>query len=289
MSKIFIILLMFLFPAGIAYSQAELPSFLQGTWKAKDNNIYEHWDKLNDKTMKGFSYTMDGEHVIVNEYLDISINEKQIIYTASVVSQNQGAGVEYKATVTAGDFVFENPAHDFPKKITYKKLSENEIFVQISDGQQKNFSFNMKRQNIMAAGLGSSSSNPNYDSVLAEKLGGDKYGMKSYIFIILKTGQNNSADTSFINECFRAHLGNIMRLAEEKKLVLAGPFVKNENKYRGIFILDNVTTLEEAREILQTDQAVKNGFLDVEIFRWYGSAALPVYLETDDKIWKEKP
>ena len=33
--------------------------------------------------------------------------------------------------------------------------------------------------------------NPNYDSTLAAKLGADDYGMKKYVFVILKTGSND--------------------------------------------------------------------------------------------------
>ena len=50
---------------------------------------------------------------------------------------------------------------------------------------------------------------------------------------------------------------------------------KNENNYRGIFILNNIINLEEANKILQTDPAIKNELLDYDIFTWYGSAALP--------------
>lgn len=131
--------------------------------------------------------------------------------------------------------------------------------------------------------------NPNYDKELAHKLGGDDYGMKSYFFVILKTGKNTTTDKEFISESFRGHLDNINRLVEEGKLILAGPLGKNENNYRGIFILNNMKSIEEAVELLQTDPGIKNGLLDYEIFTWYGSAALPEYLPFSNKIWKSKP
>jgi hypothetical protein len=132
-------------------------------------------------------------------------------------------------------------------------------------------------------------SNPNYDKTLSEKLGGDDYGMKSYFLVILKTGTNTTTDKELIAESFRGHMNNINRLVEEGKLIVAGPLGKNDNKYRGIFILNNLKTMEEAKELLQTDLAIKNGILDYEIFTWYGSAALPEYLPLSDKIWKIKP
>lgn len=131
--------------------------------------------------------------------------------------------------------------------------------------------------------------NPNYDSVLAEKLGADQYGMKSYYLVILKTRTNTTADDALISESFRGHLDNINKLVESGQLIVAGPLGKNDNRYRGIFILENIPSLEEAEALLQTDLAIKNELLAYEIYPWYGSAALSEYLPYSDKIWKQKP
>lgn len=130
--------------------------------------------------------------------------------------------------------------------------------------------------------------NPNYDPALARQYGADDYGMKSFVFVILKTGSNKTTDKAFIDSCFRGHLDNIVRLVEEKKLIVAGPLGKNENTYRGIFIF-NVSSIDEARQLLETDPAVKEKLLDAELYQWYGSAALPAYLDVADKIWKVQP
>jgi uncharacterized protein len=130
--------------------------------------------------------------------------------------------------------------------------------------------------------------NPNFDAELAEKFGADDFGMKSYIFVILKTGSNNTTDKEFINTCFAGHMENIWKLVEEGKLIIAGPIAKNDNSYRGIFIL-NVTSIEEANDLLQTDPAIKEKLLEVDLYKWYGSAALPEYLNSSDKIWKVRP
>ena len=142
---------------------------------------------------------------------------------------------------------------------------------------------------LLFANLTFAQSNPDFDKTLAEKLGADDYGMKSYFFVMLKTGANTTTDKELINESFRGHLDNIHRLVEERKLIVAGPLGKNENDYRGIFILNSLKSIEEAKELLQTDSAIKNGLLDYEIFTWYGSAALPEFLPVSDKIWKLKP
>ena len=127
--------------------------------------------------------------------------------------------------------------------------------------------------------------NPNYDSALAKKFEGDDYGMKKYVLVILKTGSNTTEDKKLNDSLFAGHMDNINRLVKINKLVVAGPLVKNEKTYRGIFILD-VKTLEEAVVLLETDPAIKEKLLTAELYQWYGSAALPAYLEASDKIWK---
>ena len=132
------------------------------------------------------------------------------------------------------------------------------------------------------------SQNPNYDQELATKLGADDYGMKSYTFVILKTGPNNSTDKAFVDSCFRGHFENMNRMVENGKLIVAGPMAKNEKTYRGIFILDT-TDSTEVNDLLNADPSIKEGLLEAEIYGWYGSAALREYLDASDKIWKLKP
>ncbi len=131
-------------------------------------------------------------------------------------------------------------------------------------------------------------SNPVYDSILAKKLGADDYGMKSYVFVILKTGSNTTVEKAVKDSLFAGHMENIGRLVKLNKLLVAGPFGKNDKTYRGLFIL-NVTTLEEAAELLQSDPAIREKLLEPELYKWYGSAALPEYLDAADKIWRTQP
>jgi hypothetical protein len=126
-----------------------------------------------------------------------------------------------------------------------------------------------------------------YDSILAKKLGADAYGMKSYVLVMLKTGTNKIDNKIVYDSLFAGHLQNIGRLAKLGKLTVAGPLGKNDKQYRGIFIL-NVSSFEEANELLQSDPTIKEKLLEAELYKWYGSAALPVYLDTHNKIEKIK-
>jgi uncharacterized protein YciI len=129
--------------------------------------------------------------------------------------------------------------------------------------------------------------NPKYDKLLADSLGGDDYGMKPYIFVILKTGSNKIEDKKVLDSLFKGHMDNINVLASKGKLIVAGPLGKNDKTYRGIFIL-NVKTIEEANDLLESDPTIKEKVLEAEIFKWYGSAALPTYLPNHKKIEKKK-
>ena len=141
---------------------------------------------------------------------------------------------------------------------------------------------------IITLSIYGQTNNPNYDSILAIKLGADDYGMKKYVFVMLKSGTNESTDAVLKDSCFRGHTVNINRLVEEDKLIVAGPMLKNDNSLRGIFIL-NAATIEDAKVMLEPDLALKAKLLAADYYIWYGSAALPEYLEASDKIWKINP
>jgi uncharacterized protein YciI len=120
--------------------------------------------------------------------------------------------------------------------------------------------------------------NPGYNKTLADSLGADEYGMKNYFFVILKTGTNNDPDKEKINSAFNGHMENMARMVKMGKLIVAGPFGKNDRAYRGLFII-NASTEDETLELLQSDPAIREKYLEPEILNWYGSAALPMYLK----------
>ena len=82
---------------------------------------------------------------------------------------------------------------------------------------------------------------------------------------------------------FQGHPDNINRLADEGKLIVAGPPGENTRSYRGTFIPNNINFTEQAKKLLLTDPAIENGLPDYEIYSWYESAALPTHLPSADK------
>jgi uncharacterized protein YciI len=133
--------------------------------------------------------------------------------------------------------------------------------------------------------LNAQNPNPKYDEALATKHGADEYGMKTYILVMLTTGPNESEDSEHRDKSFAGHMENMGTMVKEGKLVVSGPFLKNDKGYRGLFIL-NVDNIKDAEEVLSSDPAIKAGYLAYEMLPWYGSAALPEYLEASEKVSK---
>jgi uncharacterized protein YciI len=111
-----------------------------------------------------------------------------------------------------------------------------------------------------------------YDAKLAKKLGADDFGMKKYIIAFLKAGPNRNQDSTTAADLQKKHLANISRMAENGELVIAGPFIDN-GELKGIYIF-NVESVEKAKELTDTDPAIKAGRLIMELHPWYSSAAL---------------
>jgi uncharacterized protein YciI len=112
-----------------------------------------------------------------------------------------------------------------------------------------------------------------YDSVLAKKLGGNANGMRNYILVILTTGAADIKDKKISDSLFKGHMSNMGRLANEGKLVVAGPFGKNDLGYRGIFVI-NSSSEDEAKALVNTDPAVQAGVFSAVYLKWFCTAAL---------------
>ena len=57
---------------------------------------------------------------------------------------------------------------------------------------------------------------PGYDAALAQKLGADEYGMKTYVMVFLKEGPVKIKDSVAREQLQTAHLKNIFKLADEE-------------------------------------------------------------------------
>ena len=111
---------------------------------------------------------------------------------------------------------------------------------------------------------------------LADSLGADERGMKTYMLVNLKTGLKDAeiTDKTQRSELFKGHFSNMEAMEKAGKLKLAGPFAtKNNLQYRGIFLID-AKTEEEVKTLLQGDPTIKNGIFEVEILPWWSGCCV---------------
>lgn len=112
-------------------------------------------------------------------------------------------------------------------------------------------------------------------ATLLAEAGPGGYEMTTYYMVFLKKGPAWSAtSTPETKKLQEAHLANIMRLFKEGKIAVAGPFADGGD-ILGIFVFQNVTA-DEAKELTNTDPAVKAGRMVMDVHPWYAAKGLRV-------------
>jgi uncharacterized protein YciI len=124
-----------------------------------------------------------------------------------------------------------------------------------------------------------------YDAELAKSLGADERGMRNFVLVILKTGPNKVPDGPARTKMFEGHFANIQRLANEKKLVLAGPLDGVDGR-RGIFVFAT-PDIDQAKSYVASDPVIVNGEMVAEYHKFYGSAGLMMLNDVHNKIQKK--
>jgi uncharacterized protein YciI len=82
-----------------------------------------------------------------------------------------------------------------------------------------------------------------------------------------------------------AHLANIQKMAQEGKLLVAGPFL-DDGDLRGLYIF-RVGSMAEAENLAATDPAVQAGRLRLEFHPWYAAKNITVTARSGDSAPKK--
>jgi len=101
---------------------------------------YETWSKASAFKLTGKGVTQKGKKTIFIENLEFSIKGNDIFYVVMVTGEKQPT--YFKLTELSNDgFTCENPQHDFPKKISYKRNGKNIKAVISGNGQSIDYNF----------------------------------------------------------------------------------------------------------------------------------------------------
>jgi uncharacterized protein YciI len=95
-----------------------------------------------------------------------------------------------------------------------------------------------------------------------------------YVGFLLRGPKWTSERTPETDRIQAAHLANIQKLAQEGKLLHAGPFT-DDGDLRGMFVF-RVGSLDEAKALAGTDPAVQAGRLKIELHPWYSAKGIHV-------------
>jgi hypothetical protein len=110
---------------------------LEGTWEmiTKNGTICEEWKKIDNNYLQGKGYTTKGSDTIINEKVALKNADAGIFYLSSVANQNNRTPISFRMTKAEGNqFIFENPNHDFPKRIVYKLINVDSLQAFVDDG-----------------------------------------------------------------------------------------------------------------------------------------------------------
>jgi len=122
--------------AGSAFAIADL-AWMAGGWETAPGGrmqIEEHWTRPAGGSMIGMGRTISGGKTVFFEYLRIEARADGIFYVAHPKAR---PGTDFKLTrLSANEALFENPAHDNPKKILYRKNSDGSLTARI-EGEEK--------------------------------------------------------------------------------------------------------------------------------------------------------
>ena len=122
--------------AGAKPTIAEL-AWISGDWQTAAGGraqIEEHWTLPAGGTMIGMGRTVAGNKTVEFEFLRIEQRGDDIFYVA-----NPNANcpqTDFKLTDLSGqEVVFENPGHDYPKRVIYRKNPDGSLVASVDAGE----------------------------------------------------------------------------------------------------------------------------------------------------------
>ena len=125
-------------------------AWLAGHWRIEQDNrvIDEHWMAPEAGLMMGMARNVQGGEVREYEFTLLRQEANgDILYVASPSKQTE---TSFKLTsLRNGEAVFENPGHDFPKKIVYARQADGSLLAAIEgpggDGKPRRVEYPYKR------------------------------------------------------------------------------------------------------------------------------------------------
>ena len=111
-----------------------LVAWLSGCWQISRGGevIDEQWMAPRAGVMVGMARSVRGDKVTSTESTIIRVRDGKLVYEAN--PSGQAPTTFTASTATAERVVFENPKHDYPKRVAYERQGADAITAWIDDG-----------------------------------------------------------------------------------------------------------------------------------------------------------
>ena len=231
----------FLHFCGSSFAQTQKADFrwLTGVWKINTGSgaIVESWEQINENLYKGKSVMVKGKDSTLQETLEISKKDTIWYYTSTVVGQNNNQPVSFKIIFFRfGEFISENPAHDFPQRIAYRRYLPMLMHASIEGNNKGRYSkqnFNFYQE--------------------------DKNELFSYTLTPTPLFTNAAAGDTIISNAYKKHLKFIDSLGFRNMVLFGGYSVSASGKPGPETIVLKAADMDKAKAIIVKDPALLSG------------------------------
>lgn len=136
------VLLIVMIGFSASAQQIKTVQWMLGTWKIStpQGTIVEIWQPKNDSTLQGKSFFVkNNTDTIPQESIEMAYRNGDWYYSPTVLNQNAGKPISFKVIFMRGtEFISENPEHDFPQRIAYRRFKQN-MFASIEGKRNGKF------------------------------------------------------------------------------------------------------------------------------------------------------
>lgn len=159
MKKIVFLAVVGMIPVAALPGPIDDLAWLSGCWMSSNQEpgSAEHWMLPAGGTMIGMNRTVSGGKTVAFEFMRIVEQEDGGLEFIASPSGQKTTGFTM-TNVTNREVIFENPDHDFPQRIIYRLVSDEELLGRIEgtiDGVERAADFPMKKVDCESGQAGS--------------------------------------------------------------------------------------------------------------------------------------
>lgn len=120
---------------SVSLNAQKISSFqwMEGSWMIDTGRsiILETWKVKNDSTLTGQSMFIAGKDTMPQEKIELAFRGGSWYYHPILNGQNESHSTRFKIIMVKGsEFISENSEHDFPQRISYRRIKD-QMFASI--------------------------------------------------------------------------------------------------------------------------------------------------------------